>query len=193
MAAAGMMCATSAFAADAGSGTITFSGSVIEAPCNIDKADLSVDLGQVSTKSLKSASGTSDLKPVTITLTGCSFDKATTPAPQDGTAGNYSKVAVTFPDVQAPETGDGTLTNGEIQNMVTSGGAKHVAIQLLHGDGVTPVDLTATPTASDTHNITLDTDSTTNKLNFFARMISVAGGATTGKVGATVTYKLKYF
>ncbi|ECC2976353.1 fimbrial protein [Salmonella enterica subsp. enterica] len=193
MAAAGMMCATSAFAADAGGGTITFSGSVIEAPCNIDKSALSVDLGQVSTKSLKSALDASDLKSVTINLTGCSFGEATVPVPENGTTGNYSKVAVTFPDAPPPMAADGDLKNGEIRNMVTSGAAKNVAIQLLYGDGVTPVDLTVSPTAKDTHNITLDTDATTNQLNFFARMISVAGGATTGKVGATVTYKLKYF
>ncbi|ECG8512536.1 fimbrial protein [Salmonella enterica subsp. diarizonae] len=193
MAAAGMMCATSAFAADAGGGTIAFSGSVIEAPCNIDKSDLSVDLGQVSTKSLKNASDASDLKSVTITLIGCSFDKAATPVPEDGTTGNYSKVAVTFPDAPPPATADGELKNGEIRNMVTAGAAKNVAIQLLYGDGVTPVDLTVAPTAKDPHNITLDTDATTNQLNFFARMISVAGGATTGKVGAQITYKLKYF
>ncbi|EKN1118243.1 fimbrial protein [Salmonella enterica] len=172
---------------------MTFSGSVIEAPCNIDKSALSVDLGQVSTKSLKNASDASDLKSVTINLTGCSFGEATTPAPEDGSTGNYSKVAVTFPDAPPPEAADGDLKNGEIRNMVTSGAAKNVAIQLLYGDGVTPVDLTVVPTAKDTHNITLDTDATTNQLNFFARMISVAGGATTGKVGATVTYKLKYF
>lgn len=194
MAAAGMMCGTSAFAAviptaDAGHGTITFSGSVIEAPCSIvpESQNLKVDLGQVSVKSLNAAESSSSAVPVTINLVGCSFDAPTT----GDTIAKYSKVSVTFPDAQAPATNDGTLEKGEIKNMATDNPATKVAIQLLKNDGNTPVDLTkTTPTGGD---ITLDTTSSTNKLDFYARMISVAGGATAGNVAATVTYKLKYF
>ncbi|EHJ5407649.1 fimbrial protein [Salmonella enterica] len=192
---AAMMSTVPAFATtipttDAGHGTIEFTGSVIDAPCSIpqDSQDIKVDLGQVSAKSLATASNASSLVPVTINLTGCSFDA---PTGQD-TAVKYSKVAVTFPDAPAPETSDGTLTNGEIKNMVTdSSGAKKVAIQLLKSDASTPVDLTKTsPTDGD---IQLDTSSAINKLQFYARMISVAGGATPGDVKATITYKLHYF
>ncbi|EGU3668858.1 fimbrial protein [Salmonella enterica] len=192
MAAAGMMCATSAFAADtiattdAGGGTMTFSGSVIDAPCSIapESQALQVDLGQVSMKSLSAADKYSSSVPVTITLTGCSFDDLGS-SPAAGST-NYSKVAVTFPGVLAPTGGD--LTKGEIVNTANSPAA-NVAIQLLQGDGVTPVDLSS----SATGNITLDTSSATNKLNFFARMITVGGGATSGNVNAQITYKLKYF
>ncbi|EMU8144871.1 fimbrial protein [Salmonella enterica] len=190
MAAAGMMCATSAFAADAGGGTITFSGSVIEAPCSIvpDSQNIQVNLGQVSAKSLKTAGATSSAVPVTINLTGCSFDDTSGNTPP---ATNYSKVAVVFPGAPAPETGDGTLGNGEIKNMATDNPAGKVAIQLLKSDASTPVDLTINnPSDGD---IQLDTASSGNQLKFFARMISVAGTATPGNVGATVTYKLKYF
>ncbi|EAA8949668.1 fimbrial protein [Salmonella enterica] len=196
MTAAGMMCATSAFAAgaiattDAGGGTMTFSGSVIDAPCSIvpDSQNIKVDLGQVSMKSLSAADKYSSSVPVTISLTGCSFEAAPGTPPTDGTTGNYSKVAVTFPGVMPPPGGD--LTKGEIANTANSPAA-NVAIQLLKGDGVNPVDLSkTTPTTGD---ITLDTSSATNKLNFFARMITVGGAASQGAVGATVTYKLKYF
>lgn len=195
MTAAGMMCATSAFAAgaiattDAGGGTMTFSGSVIEAPCSIvpESQNIKVDLGQVSTSTLKTKNH-SDLVPVTITLTGCSFEAAPDTPPTDGTTGNYSKVAVTFPGVTPPASG--TLTEGEIANTASSP-ADGVAIQLLKGDGATPVDLSKAPTTGD---ITLDTSSATNKLNFFARMMLISGKTPTqGAVGATVTYKLKYF
>ncbi|HFJ1255942.1 TPA: fimbrial protein [Salmonella enterica] len=190
MTAAGMMCATSAFAAgaiattDAGGGTMTFSGSVIDAPCSIvpDSQNIKVDLGQVSMKSLSAADKHSSSVPVTISLTGCSFEAA------PGTTGNYSKVAVTFPGVMPPPGGD--LVKGAIANTANSPAA-NVAIQLLKGDGVNPVDLSkTTPTTGD---ITLDTSSATNKLNFFARMITVGGAASQGAVSATVTYKLKYF
>ncbi|EEO7093054.1 fimbrial protein [Salmonella enterica] len=191
MTAAGMMCATSAFAAgaiattDAGGGTMTFSGSVIDVP---DSQNIKVDLGQVSMKSLSAADKYSSSVPVTISLTGCSFEAAPDTPPTDGTTGNYSKVAVTFPSVMPPPGGD--LTKGEIANTANSPAA-NVAIQLLKGDGVNPVDLSkTTPTTGD---ITLDTSSATNKLNFFARMITVGGAASQGAVSATVTYKLKYF
>ncbi|EBI1479813.1 long polar fimbrial protein LpfA [Salmonella enterica] len=194
MTAAGMMCATSAFAdsiptSDAGGGTMTFTGSVIEAPCSIvpESQNIKVDLGQVSTSTLKTKNH-SDLVPVTITLTGCSFEAAPDTPPKDGTTGNYSKVAVTFPGVTPPASG--TLTEGEIANTASSP-ADGVAIQLLKGDGATPVDLSKAPTTGD---ITLDTSSATNKLNFFARMMLISGKTPTqGAVGATVTYKLKYF
>ncbi|HCA3829758.1 TPA: fimbrial protein [Salmonella enterica subsp. houtenae] len=193
IAAVGMMGGTSAFAAntiattDAGGGTMTFSGSVIDAPCSIvpDSQNIKVDLGQVSMKSLSAANKYSSPVPVTINLTGCSFeDLGNTP---DTGATNYSKVAITFPGVLPPQGGD--LTKGEIAN-TASNPATNVAIQLLKSDGVTPVDLSKAPIAGD---ITLDTSSATNKLNFFARMITVDGAASQGSVGATVTYKLKYF
>lgn len=178
------------FAADAGGGQITFSGSVIEAPCSIvpDSQNIQVNLGQVSAKSLKTAGATSSAVPVTINLTGCSFDDTSGNTPP---ATDYSKVAVVFPDAPAPEADDGTLNNGEIRNMATDNPAGKVAIQLLKSDASTPVDLTkTTPTVGD---IQLDTTSSGNQLKFFARMISKAGTATPGNVGATVTYKLKYF
>ncbi len=191
MAAAGMMCATSAFAdaistTDFGGGTMTFSGSVIDAPCSIvpDSQNIKVDLGQVSMKSLSAADKYSSSVPVTISLTGCSFENTSSSQPP---ASNYSKVAVTFPGVMPPPGGD--LAKGEIAN-TAGNAAKNVAIQLLKGDGVNPVDLSKTPATGD---ITLDTSSATNKLNFFARMITVGGAASQGAVGATVTYKLKYF
>ncbi|EEH4119063.1 fimbrial protein [Salmonella enterica subsp. enterica] len=195
MTAAGMMCASSAFAAvipttDAGGGTMTFTGSVIEAPCSIvpESQNIKVDLGQVTTSTLKTKNH-SDLVPVTITLTGCSFEAVSDSTSKSSATGNYSKVAVTFPGVTPPASG--TLTEGEIANTASSP-ADGVAIQLLKGDGATPVDLSKTaPTEGD---ITLDTSSATNKLNFFARMMLISGKTPTqGAVGATVTYKLKYF
>lgn len=192
MAAAGMMCATSAFAAtiptaDAGQGTITFSGSVIDAPCSIvpESQNIQVNLGQISVKSLAAADKNSDPVPFTINLAQCSFDDLG----NNSTAGttNYSKVAVEFTGITAP-TG-GNLNKGEIANTANNP-AENVAIQILKSDASTPVDLSAAPTTGDT---TLDTSSATNKLNFFARMMTVGGAAKPGNVGATVTYKLKYF
>lgn len=191
MATAGMMCCTSAFAAsiattDAGGGTITFSGSVIDAPCSIvpESQNIKVNLGQVSLKTLDAANKYSSAVPVTINLTGCSFEAPTNTSDPV----KYSKVAVTFPDAHAPAGGD--ATKGEIANDAPDA-AENVVIQLLKSDASTGVDLTKlNPTTGD---IQLDTTSATSKLQFYARMMTLTGAAKAGSVGATVTYKLHYF
>ncbi|EBL9225007.1 long polar fimbrial protein LpfA [Salmonella enterica] len=191
MAIVGMMSTVPAFAApiattDAGQGTIEFTGSVIDAPCSIVPGDqnIKVNLGQVSLKTLDAANKYSSAVPVTINLTGCSFE-----APATGeTTVKYSKVSVTFPDAHAPAGGD--ATKGEIANDAPDA-AENVVIQLLQSDASTGVDLTKlTPTTGD---IQLDTTSATSKLQFYARMMTLAGAAKAGSVGATVTYKLHYF
>ncbi|EBU9775133.1 long polar fimbrial protein LpfA, partial [Salmonella enterica subsp. enterica serovar Kumasi] len=70
--------------------------------------------------------------------------------------------------------------------------AGNVVIQLLKGDGTSPVDLSKVPAEGDADNIQLDSTSATSKLQFYARMMAT-GIATAGNVGATVTYKLHYF
>ncbi|EBT2589115.1 long polar fimbrial protein LpfA, partial [Salmonella enterica] len=183
MAIVGMMSTVPAFAApiattDAGQGTIQFTGSVIDAPCSIVPGDqnIKVNLGQVSLKTLDAANKYSSAVPVTINLTGCSFE-----APATGeTTVKYSKVAVTFPDAHAPAGGD--ATKGEIANDAPDA-AENVVIQLLQSDASTGVDLTKlNPTTGD---IQLDTTSATSKLQFYARMMTLAGAAKAGSVGAT--------
>lgn len=189
---AAMMSAVPAFAApndviptkDAGHGTIQFTGSVIDAPCNIppDSQNIQVNLGQVNKKTLAAIGNYSSAVPVTINLTGCSFTEGSTSTVP------LSKVGVSFPDAVAPS--NGSLDEGEIAINATDDAATNVAIQFLKSDGSKMPILTGTPTAGD---IQLDTGSSTNKLSFYARMIAVGGGATPGSVGATVTYKLHYF
>lgn len=191
MATAGMMCCTSAFAepiapTNAGGGMITFSGSVIDAPCSIvpESQNIQVNLGQVSLKTLDSANKYSSAVPVTINLTGCSFEAPT----NQNTTVQYSKVSVTFPDAHTPTGAD--ATKGEIANDA-SDAAENVVIQLLKSDASTGVDLTKlSPTTGD---IQLDTTSATSKLQFYARMMTIGGAAKAGGVHAQVTYKLHYF
>ncbi|EAO9157840.1 long polar fimbrial protein LpfA [Salmonella enterica] len=191
MAIVGMMSTVPAFAApiattDAGQGTIQFTGSVIDAPCSIvpESQNIKVNLGQVSLKTLDAANKYSSAVPVTINLTGCSFEAPTNTSDPV----KYSKVAVTFPDAHAPAGGD--ATKGEIANDAPDA-AENVVIQLLQSDASTGVDLTKlNPTTGD---IQLDTTSATSKLQFYARMMTLSGAAKAGSVGATVTYKLHYF
>jgi type 1 fimbria pilin len=66
-------------AADQGHGTVTFTGSIIDAPCSIDpnSIDQTVDLGAVSNVSLLNG-GTSSPKPFEIHLEKCSLTTAKT-------------------------------------------------------------------------------------------------------------------
>ncbi|BFO09101.1 type 1 fimbrial protein [Serratia rubidaea] len=70
-------------AASQGQGTVTFKGSIIDAPCSIvpDSADQTVDIGQVSSKVLQGG-GTSSPQQFNIKLDGCALDtiKAVTAA-----------------------------------------------------------------------------------------------------------------
>lgn len=62
-------------AADSGSGTVTFSGAIVDAPCSIrsDTANQTVDLGQISNSALAAngQTGTSRPQPFTIVLEHC--------------------------------------------------------------------------------------------------------------------------
>ncbi|QXN62770.1 fimbrial protein [Serratia fonticola] len=66
-------------AGDQGHGKVTFTGSIIDAPCSIDpnSVDQTVDLGAVSNVSLVDG-GTSDPKPFEIHLEKCSLATAAT-------------------------------------------------------------------------------------------------------------------
>jgi len=66
-----------AHAADQGHGTVTFTGSIIEAPCSInpESVDQTVALGSVATVALAD-SGTSTPRPFQIKLENCSFSTA---------------------------------------------------------------------------------------------------------------------
>ncbi|EGG6885831.1 fimbrial protein, partial [Salmonella enterica] len=186
--------ATSAFADtipndNTGGGIMTFSGSVINAPCSLapDSQNINVDLGQVS-KGQLSAKGTfSDPHKITIHLTGCSFEDLTGNTEQNVT--NYSKVAVSFTNVTPPH--GVTLDKGQLANTATVSPATNVAVQLQKGDASTAIDLSKAPVAAD--GIQLDTSSKDNDLILYARMVAVDGAATVGNVSATATYKLKYF
>ncbi|WP_241048775.1 fimbrial protein [Achromobacter xylosoxidans] len=164
-----------AFAAgDMGQGTITFTGSVTEAPCSISAADsnLAIDLGQISKKVLSGTGKFGTPVPVEIHLAGCNFEEdATTHALK------LSKVNVTFPGQ--------TSTTGMIPN---AGDATGVAIQMMNADNTTAVNFGTTGSAATQMH-----QGNGNMLNLFARIANTgATAATAGSVSAKVTYMLDY-
>ncbi|WP_241132814.1 fimbrial protein [Achromobacter insuavis] len=169
-----------AFAAgDFGNGTITFTGSVIEAPCSISAADtnMTIDMGQVSKKDLTATDKFSTSVPINIHMTGCTFDAD--PANTGNVNGKLSKIGVTFQGTSATPT-SGLLTN--------IGGAANVVVQLLNKDNNTPIKIGAAPMAADAQQMT----ASNGVLNFFARLMATGvGGA--GSINSTATYSLTYF
>lgn len=160
-----------AFAAgDMGQGTITFTGSVTEAPCNITGADtnLAVDLGQISKTSLTGTIAVSTSVPIEIHLNGCQFAAPATGA----TASAMSKLTVKFPGQ--------TSTTGDINN---GGNATGVTIQLLNANN-TAVNLATGSTETVLVN-------GVNTVRLFARMKGAATVAA-GSVTANVSYMLDY-
>lgn len=80
-----VMASGAAMAGNQGQGTVTFKGSIIDAPCSItpDTVDQTVNLGQVSSKALLNG-GTSSPQQFNIKLEGCDItglkDKTVTTA-----------------------------------------------------------------------------------------------------------------
>ena len=99
--------------ADQGSGVVTFTGSVIDAPCSIAAGDddQTIDLGQVSSTAVANG-GTSTPVPFYIHLENCSVDTANT-------------VTTTF-------TGADSSVSGA--NLGVTGNATDVGIVLTDGD-----------------------------------------------------------
>lgn len=111
---------SSVFAADAGSGTVTFTGSIIEAPCSIapGEENQEVPLGQVSNVTL-AAGGASSAQPFTIQLEGCNLE-------------DDNQVTVTFNGTAAGATG----TPGADFLQIT-GDASGAAVKLMNASGAT--------------------------------------------------------
>ncbi|EGI6330219.1 type 1 fimbrial protein [Salmonella enterica subsp. enterica serovar Adelaide] len=163
-----------------GGGTITFTGSVTEAPCSIPagEANQNIDLGVVSNKLLVSSKPGSDPVAVKINLKNC--DLGGSPA--------YTKASLKFLNDGKLDATD--LTKGFLQTT----GPANVAVQLLDKSGITPIDFTSDAKmqpATDT-SLTTGADST---VTFWAHLVGKTGSTSApsaGSVTAQVSYQLDY-
>lgn len=107
----------SALAVDAGSGTVTFTGSIIEAPCSIapGEENQEVTLGQISNVTLATG-GASSAQPFTIQLEGCNLE-------------GDNQVTVTFNGTEAV---NGAINTGFLQ---ITGDASGAAVKLMNASG----------------------------------------------------------
>ncbi len=193
MAAAGMMCATSAFAADGtvdqtqgpfGSGKVTFTGTITNSPCDIAPGDdnLTVNFGQISYRKLKNANtaDTQDVKPVTIHLQNCSFDAA-----GSDDVIPMSMVHVNFTGNTVPGATDVAYPNPTGPNM-----ASGVGVQLLDSKMAVLSPSKLASNGTDPQQLR-DGD---NQINLFAQLINLGGtdSIKAGEINIPLNYTLTY-
>ncbi|EHY9252256.1 fimbrial protein [Salmonella enterica] len=180
LAAAGMMYGASVFAAAPatgpfGSGTITFTGTIINSPCDIKTGDITVPFGQISYRKLEAGHATDSIG-FTIPLENCGFDTDG----QDANKKLFDKATVIFSSDHGFDTGTNSFNNGGAADA-----AQNVGVQILENDNTTVI----TPGTQSTSNQLHDG---ANNLNFKARLIAVGAAATTGSINTQVIYTLKY-
>lgn len=117
------LAAGAANAADQGHGKVTFTGSVVDAPCSIhpDSIDQTIPLGQISNATLK-AGKPSTPRNFDIKLENCTF----------GTPATKNKVAVTFTGMES------SVVTGLLG---TTGLAKGVAVGIMDSSSGHTVEL----------------------------------------------------
>ncbi|EMN0396657.1 fimbrial protein [Citrobacter freundii] len=161
---------------DGGSGKITFTGTIINAPCAIQAEDIDkqVQLGEVPASYINT-NGHSDAVDSSLHLINCDL-----PNSDNGSGVPISKVDVTF-NSDSVTTEDSSLLSNTF-----AGGAQNVGVRLLDSSS-TNITLGTAKT------IDLITDSKTQILPFMAYMQKVGTtDVTVGAVAATATYKLTY-
>lgn len=159
----------------ANGGSITFTGSVVDAPCIIaqDSVDMTVDLGQTTIEYLNTNNNSKPVN-VNINLTNCALSGAGA----DGA--DITKAAVTFSS-SATDTTDPTLLAN-----TDSAGAQGIGVRLLNSDG-SHVQL---GTASE---VPLQVSSSEQTLSFQADMENIPSiDVTPGAVAANATYIVNY-
>lgn len=167
MIALSMTAASSAFAADIGSGTIEFNGVVNTGACTIAPSSVNkqVNLGSVPVASLQTAGDQGPVSDFALELTNCMLDPT-------GGGTDFSKVSVKFTG-QMDTAGNLWANNGTATNV-----------------GVLFQDQAGT-TLTSGDSVQQDLRAGTNFINLSARMESL-GSTTAGTVKSTVAYVLDY-
>lgn len=157
--------AFAAHAADEGKGTVTFNGSIIDAPCSItpESAAQDVDLGQISNVTLAN-NGSSAPESFTITLASCDADTA-------------DAVTVTFNGSHDADAND---------LLALSGSASGAGIAIANKDG-SPITL-GSPSAA------IDLIDGLNELTFTAYLkgTDAVGGVVPGDFSTVADFTLVY-
>lgn len=160
---------------------INFTGSVVSAPCIVDNDsdNKTVNLGQVTTKSMTKKGDSSTAVPFTIKLTGCDLVSTDTTDPTK--SANYTKVAITFNGTTAGD--DSTLALAG--NGAGSSVAKNVGIQILQNNTALKVDGSTPAQASQLV-------AGSNEIPFSAAYVATGDGVTAGAANSSVSFQVTY-
>ncbi|WP_272675732.1 MULTISPECIES: fimbrial protein [unclassified Providencia] len=158
----------SAMAADAGSGKITFKGTINSGACTIAPTDVNkeVQLGNIAAVNLDAAGKKGPLNSFELKLQDCQLDPSASGTP-------YSKVKITF-------NGQPDATNASLWS--STGSANNVAVSFLDSTG-------KTIKPGETLEQTLKASDTTIILSAQAE---ATGTATSGSINSIANYVLSY-
>ncbi|BBU98961.1 type 1 fimbrial protein [Providencia rettgeri] len=158
----------SAMAADAGSGKITFKGTINSGACTIAPTDVNkeVQLGNIAAVNLDAAGKKGPLNSFELKLQDCQLDPSASGTP-------YSKVKITF-------NGQPDATNASLWS--STGSANNVAVSFLDSTG-------KTIKPGETLEQTLKASDTTIILSAQAE---ATGAATSGSINSIANYVLSY-
>ncbi|MEQ4656118.1 fimbrial protein [Providencia manganoxydans] len=157
----------SALAVDAGTGTVTFNGSIIEAPCSIapGEENQTVELGQVSNVTLEKG-GESSAQPFSIKLEGCNLEK-------------NNQVTITFAGTEAV---DGEAANTGLLQI--TGDAAGAAVKIMNSSSA-QINVNAGSTQNYVQG--------SNELKFQAALKGLAGATIVpGNFSAATNFTLAY-
>ncbi len=172
--------AFNASADDQGHGIVTFSGTVITAPCSVapESSQIDVDLGQVADTVLNGGQY-SQPADFSIKLQDCIL----TSTDDQGAETTIDKVNVTFTSANVDTVDSSLMANTKENNY---GGATGVGVRILDA-GYNTFDLGVALPVTFT-----DVNNPTQNLDFHARMESLGKNATEGDVYAQANYVLAY-
>lgn len=158
----------STMAADAGSGKITFKGTVNSGPCTIAPSDINkeVQLGSISAANLGAAGKTGPLNAFELKLQDCQLDSGTPGTP-------YSKVKIAFNG--QPDATKSTL-------WANTGSADNIAVAFFNNDGkaIKPGDVLEQKLKEAETTIIL------------SAQVESTGAATAGSINSVANYVLSY-
>ena len=168
-----------ASAEDQGHGIVTFSGTVITAPCSVtpESSQIDVDLGQVA-DSVLNGGQYSQPADFSIKLRDCILSTTD----DKGVKTTTDKVSVTFTSANVDSSDASLMVNTKESNY---GGATGVGVRIMDAGYNTVTLGSAVPV------VFTDTNPTQN-LDFHARMESKGKNATEGDVYAQANYVLAY-
>lgn len=156
------------FGTNAADGTVNFTGAISDQTCVVDasSANLTVDLGTITSSSFSAAGDTASASRFDISLSGC--------------PGTFTKVAARF-------DGASNATNPDLLALTNTGTeASGVAIQLSNIDG------SVLSIGQESTQFPIDATASTSTLKFIARYQATSSTITPGDAGSVAQFTITY-